>query len=445
MTQNTKNKIATILLTFLVNCTTLAQNDNLNYTKEFNTIFEKVSKEYVEEVDKQKMTDSAINGMLTSLDPHSYYFTDDELQDFISQTEGQFGGIGVEIMYEDGAIKIISPIDDLPADKAGIKAGDYIISVEDELVKILGFNKAVKKMRGEPGTKVKLKIAREGLNLPMDLELIREIVKIKAVKFKNDNNIAYVRISTFNENTIDELKKAFNELTQKTKLEGIILDLRNNPGGLMDQAIKVTEYFIESGTIVSTKGRNASNNSTFLANIFSDKAPKINTVVLINSGSASASEIVAGALQDHKRAIILGTKSFGKSSVQTFVKLNERSGMKLTTAKYYTPKERCIQAEGIEPDIKVESAKVEYSNPEDEDKKFFEKSYQNHLKGSKETKKEQSDEALEKSKKTESKSKDTKEELSDLYKKDYQYARAFDLLKSLNIISKNLNIISNKQ
>jgi carboxyl-terminal processing protease len=445
MTQNTKNKIATILLTFLVNCTTLAHNDNLNYTKEFNTIFEKVSKEYVEEVDKQKMTDSAINGMLTSLDPHSYYFTDDELQDFISQTEGQFGGIGVEIMYEDGAIKIISPIDDLPADKAGIKAGDYIISVEDELVKILGFNKAVKKMRGEPGTKVRLKIAREGLNLPMDLEITREIVKIKAVKFKNDNNIAYVRISTFNENTIDELKKAFNELTQKTKLEGIILDLRNNPGGLMDQAIKVTEYFIESGTIVSTKGRNASNNSTFSANIFADKAPKINTVVLINSGSASASEIVAGALQDHKRAIILGTKSFGKGSVQTFVKLNERSGMKLTTAKYYTPKERCIQAEGIEPDIKVELAKVEYSNPEDEDKKFFEKSYQNHLKGSKETKKEQSDGASEKSKKTESKSKDTKEELSDLYKKDYQYARAFDLLKSLNIISKNLNIISNKQ
>jgi carboxyl-terminal processing protease len=262
--------------------------------------------------------------MLTSLDPHSYYFTDDELQEFINQTEGQFGGIGVEIIYEGGAIKIISPIDDLPAYKAGIKAGDYIISVEGKLIKNLGVNKAIKNMRGEPGTKVKIEILREGMKTPQELELTREIVKIKAVKFKNDDNIAYVRISTFNENTISELKKAFNELNKTNpNLDGIILDLRNNPGGLLDQAIKVTEYFIESGTIVYTKGRHPSNNSTFSANVFAQKAPKINMAVLINSGSASASEIVAGALQDYRRAIILGTKSFGKGSVQIFFKLNE--------------------------------------------------------------------------------------------------------------------------
>jgi len=400
--------------------------------KQFDAIFDKINKDYVEEPSKQKMIDSAINGMLTSLDPHSYYFTDDELQDFINQTEGYFGGIGVEIIYEDGAIKVISPIEDLPADKAGIKAGDYIISVDEETIKNLGFYKAVKKMRGGPGTKVKLKIIREGMNSPLELELTRDIVKIKAVKFKDDNNIAYVRITTFNENTIKELKNAFTELKKNPALEGIVLDLRNNPGGLMDQAVKVSEYFINSGKIVSTKGRNAVNNSVFSANPFSDKAPKVNMVTLINSGSASASEIVAGALQDHKRSIILGTKSFGKGSVQTFVILNERAGLKFTTSKYYTPNDRCIQAEGIEPDIKVEMAKIEYPDPSDESKKFFEKSYKNHIKGTKPEEKKQDDA------KTKDSIKSEQSEMSELYKKDYQYARAFDLLKSLNIIA-NVN------
>jgi carboxyl-terminal processing protease len=439
MKKFSKNNIIAFLIYCLIGSSACAQNENANYLKQFSDIFDKVSKEYVQEPDKQKMIDAALNGMLTSLDPHSYYFTDEELTEFLSQTEGQFGGIGVEIIYEDGAIKIIAPIEDLPADKAGIKAGDYIVSVDDELVKNLGFNKAIKKMRGDPGTKVKIKVVREGLNIPLDLEITREIVKIKAVKFKNDNNIAYIRITTFNKNTIDELKTAFNEITKSSpKLEGIILDLRNNPGGLMDQAIKVTDYFIDSGTIVSTRGRNPANNLISSANIFSTKAPKLNIVVLINSGSASASEIVAGALQDHGRGIIMGTKSFGKGSVQNFVELNARAGMKITTAKYYTPKGRCIQAEGIEPDIKVETAKVEYASPEDEDKKIFEKSYKNHLKGVNEDNKESSGKksGLEKAKTLQQlEPKSSKEELSDLYKKDYQYARAFDLLKSLNIIS----------
>lgn len=436
--------ICCILLTTQIACA--AENNkaenNENYLEQFNNIFEKINKEHVQKPEQQKMIDAALNGMLTSLDPHSYYFTDDELQDFINQTEGQFGGLGVEIIYEEGAIKVISPIDDLPAHKAGIKSGDYIISVEGQSIKSLGFNKAIKNMRGDAGTKVKIEIFREGAPAPQEFELIREIVKIKAVKFKIDNNIAYVRISTFNENTISELKKTFNELRQTNPhLDGIILDLRNNPGGLLDQAIKVSEYFIESGMIVETKGRLPSNNLSFSANVFAQKAPKVNMIVLINSGSASASEIVAGALQDYSRAIILGTKSFGKGSVQIFFKLSERAGMKLTTAKYYTPKGRCIQAEGIIPDIIVEAAKIEYPDAKSEANKFFEKSYPNHLKSAKEKNAEKN--AKNKSGKSKYIEKDTQDSLkesSDMYKNDYQYSRAFDLLKALKILSQQKNL-----
>lgn len=454
MIRSTKALIIFILITLNVNCTaapitgknphetsasfklsteknTSFHSEKLHkYKKQLDDLFEKIYKEYVEEPDKQKMVDAAINGILTVLDPHSYYLTDEALSDFINQAiEGHFGGIGVEIIYEDGAIKIIAPIDDLPAQKAGIKAGDYIVSVNDESVKNLGFHKAFYKMRGEPGTKVKLTIIREGANQPIELTITRELVKIKSVKYKNDRNIAYVRISTFNENTINELKKAFTDLKKDSKLEGIVLDLRNNPGGLLDQGIKVAEYFIDSGVVVSTRGRIASTDAIFTSNIFADKAPKLNMVTLINSGSASASEIVAGALQDHARSIIMGSKSFGKGSVQSLIRIDERSAIKLTTAKYYTPKGRSIQAEGINPDIIVEMAKVEYQNPEEADKKkFFEKSYTNHLKGDGNNKTPE--------KKADA-NKDDKNSLSEMYKTDYQYARAYDLLKALNIIQSN--------
>jgi len=396
--------------------------ENLTYIEQFTNVFEKISKEYVEEPNKQKLLDGALNGMLSSLDPHSQYFTEEDLQDFITKNEGKFGGIGVEIIYEEGVIKVISTLDDLPAEKAGIKSGDYIIAVEGEAVKILGFNKAVKNMRGLPGSKVKLTVVKMDSKTPQEMELTREIVKTKAVKYSRDNNVGYLRLATFNENSADELKAAVNSLTQQGGLEGLILDLRNNPGGPLDQAIKITEYFIESGIIVSTEGRDKTNNKIYLANSFAKKAPKLNIVVLINSGSASASEIVAGALQEHKRAIILGTKSFGKASVQTFLKLNEHSGMKLTTAKYYTPNGKCIQAEGIQPDIVVEVAKVDYLKFDD-DKKFFEKSYQNHLAGDKKTTNKKLGE-------------ETVLEMSERYKKDYQYARAFDLIRALKIISR---------
>jgi carboxyl-terminal processing protease len=439
------NKIKLFIICCILVATTAAcaaennkAENSKNHIEQFKSIFDKINKEHVQEPEQQKMIDAALSGMLSSLDPHSYYFTDEELQDFINQTEGQFGGIGIEIIYEEGAIKIISPIDDLPAYKADIKAGDYIISVGGQLIKTLGFNKAVKSMRGEPGTKVKIEIFREGWQAAKEFELTREIVKIKAVKFKIDDNIAYVRISTFNENTISELKKTFNQIKQTNPyLDGIVLDLRNNPGGLLDQAIKVSEYFIESGVIVETKGRRPANNLSFSANVFVQKAPKVNMVALINSGSASASEIVAGALQDYSRAIILGTKSFGKGSVQIFFKLNERSGMKLTTSKYYTPKGRCIQAEGILPDIIVEAAKVEYSDVKNESSKFFEKSYLNHLKGNN----EKDDESNQK--KIKAKEKDQQnatKEASEIYKNDYQYARAFDLLKALKIFSQQKNL-----
>lgn len=395
--------------------------DNLNYIEQFINVFERISREYVEEPNKQKLLDGALNGMLSCLDPHSQYFTDEELQDFITKNEGKFGGIGVEIIYDDGVIKIISALDDLPAEKAGINSGDYIIAVEGKLVRDLGFGKSVKNMRGEPGSKVKLTVIKQDSKMPQEIEITREIIKTKAVRYSKDNNIGYVRISTFNENSADELKAAIASLTGQDKLDGLILDLRNNPGGPLDQAIKITEYFIESGIIVSTEGRDKTNNKVYLANSFAKKAPKLNMVVLINSGSASASEIVAGALQEHKRAIILGTKSFGKASVQTFAKLNERSGMKLTTAKYYTPNGKCIQAEGIHPDIVVEVAKVDYLKFDD-DKKFFEKSYQNHLSGDKKATVKKSGE-------------ETNIETSERYKKDYQYARAFDLIRALKIIS----------
>ena len=404
------------------------------YFKQFQDVFQIIEKDYMQVPNRQEMTDEAINGMLRSLDPYSGYFTDDDLAFFITHTDGEFGGIGIEIIYDNGAIKIITPIDDLPAYKAGILAGDYIVGVNGQLVSNLGFNKSVKEMRGEPGTKLNLLIVKSDENVTKEIELTREIVKIQPIKYEIEESttagIGYVRIVAFNHQTSTELKKAITEITQKLKknnkeLQGIILDVRNNPGGLFDQAVAVCEYFLEHGDIVSVKGRNDKNNATISAGRFVTKGPKVPMVVLINSGTASAAEIVAGALQDHKRAIVVGTTSFGKGLVQTFTQINKRAAVKLTTAKYYTPNGRSINAKGIEPDIYIENAKVEFAEKEEQNKSFTNSSVKSYLK------KYNTEE------KTDNKIADEPEKhlMSDKYKKDYQYARAYDLIRGLIINS----------
>lgn len=419
-----------------------------NYYKQFKDAFDRVNRDYVQVPDSQKMTDAAINGMLMSLDPHSSYLTDEDLEDFENQIEGEFGGIGVEVTFENGAIKVISPIDDLPAYKAGIKAGDYIIGVNGDFIHTIGFNKAVREMRGNPGTKVKLLVVKDEENKPKEVELTREIVKIKPVKTSLENEgIAYVRISTFNKHTFDELKIAFKKLKNeaKTGIKGIILDIRNNPGGPLKQAAMVSEYFIDSGVIVTTKGRRGVDDSVWTSSKFVEKAPEVPMIVIINGGSASASEIVAGALQYHRRALIVGTKSFGKGSVQTYERISPRAGMKLTTAKYYTPSGRSIQAEGIEPDMIIEPAKVEYSDQKFEEKRFSEASLKNYLKN--DDKKELATENIwnkdnkaiagadKESQKNNKNTQEEKKRPSELYLKDYQFARAYDLIRGL-ILSK---------
>jgi carboxyl-terminal processing protease len=439
--------------------------DNQFYYKRFQEVFEKVDKDYVKEPDKQKMLDAALTGMLSALDPHSSYFNEEDYDDFVNHIKGEFGGIGVEIVPDGGVIKIISPIDDLAADKAGIKAGDYIIAVGDDTVASLGFNKAVKKLRGDPGTKVKLSVLSEGASKAKDYELTREIVKIKAVKSKLDGDVAYLRLVTFNEHTISELKAAMKKILAEAKkpLKGMILDLRNNPGGPMDQAEFVSEYFINSGLIVTTEGRNGENKSSHSASKFVAKAPDLPMVALINGGSASSSEIVAGALQDHKRAVVLGTQSFGKGSVQLFTPMPGSTAIKITIAKYYTPNGREIQAKGITPDIIAEQAKVEYPKSNPEDKRFSEAALRNYLKGSEDDKQkdenkgddkddknknkqdikgkdvdsknsESKDKDLNNKKDTKNKkdkkgdAKDQEPEMSEMYKNDYQYSRAYDLI-----------------
>ncbi len=407
------------------------------YYKQFQQVFERIKKDYVHEPDRQKMTDAAINGMLTALDPHSCLLSDENLEDFINHTKGEFGGIGVEVMFDNGAIKIISPIDDLPAYRAGIKPGDYIVEVNNESVSNLGFHKAIKEMRGEPGTKVKLLVLKENENKSTEVELTRELVKIKPIKSHLEKgNVAYIRIVTFNESTTVELRKHLKNLEDKAKgnIKGIVLDLRNNPGGLLNQAVSVGEVFIESGVIVSTKGRISSSNDVYTASKFAAKAPKVPMVVIINSGSASASEIIAGSLQDHKRAIIMGTKSFGKASVQTLINIDKRSAFKLTTAQYFTPHGRSIQAEGIEPDIIVEQASIDYPKGKANEKRFSESSLKNYLKNDQELAKNKPEDKPSETANIEAKK--DEEAFSELYKKDYQYARACDLVVGLSMNKK---------
>lgn len=327
----------------------------------FGDVFERVRAQYVEPVTDEQLVENAINGMLTALDPHSSYLDDDDYADMQVQTRGEFGGLGIEVSMENGFVKVVSPIDDTPAYRAGVKAGDYITHLDGEQVMGLTLSQAVDRMRGKVGTVIKLTIAREGADEPLEINIARDVIRIQSVRSRVEGeDVGYIRVTTFNQNTEEGVKKAIADIKTKLggKVTGYVLDLRNNPGGLLDQAIAVSDVFLDKGEIVSTRGRNEQDTKRDNATPgdMTDGKP---IVVLINSGSASASEIVAGALQDHRRAILLGTKSFGKGSVQTVIPLPGHGAMRLTTARYYTPSGRSIQAEGIEPDIAVEQAKIE--------------------------------------------------------------------------------------
>jgi carboxyl-terminal processing protease len=340
--------------------TAKSNSDTYRQLNLFAEVFERVRSDYVEEVSDETLVESAINGMLSSLDPHSSYLNAKNFQDMQVQTRGEFGGLGIEVTMENGLVKVVSPIDDTPAAKAGLKPNDYITHLDGEPVAGLTLPEAVEKMRGPVNSEIKLTIRREGKD-PFDVSLTRAVVKIQSVKSHLEgDNIGYIRITSFSEQTDSGLESAIKSLKQQAgnKLIGYVLDLRNNPGGLLDQAIAVSDAFLERGEIVSTLGRRPDDAQRYNAKP-GDIASGLPMVVLINGGSASASEIVAGALQDHKRAILLGTKSFGKGSVQTIIPLPGHGAMRLTTARYYTPSGRSIQAKGIEPDIYVEPAKIE--------------------------------------------------------------------------------------
>jgi len=342
----------------------------------FGDIFERIRSQYVEKVDERKLIEAAINGMLTSLDPHSSYLSPDAADEMRVQTRGEFGGLGIEVTQEEGFVKVVSPIDDTPADAAGIEAGDFITHVDGESVLGLTLNEAVDLMRGPVGSEIVITVVREGEAEPFDVSIIRDTIEIKAVRARLERDAVVVRITTFNDQTYKNLENDMFEQIEAAggidKVSGVVLDLRNNPGGLLTQAIKVSDAFLDRGEIVSTRGRNPEDGERFNATE-GDITNGLPIVVLINGGSASASEIVAGALQDHHRAIVVGTKSFGKGSVQTVMPLRGDGAMRLTTARYYTPSGRSIQALGISPDILVpqprRSAKAEEEEVGDEAKR----------------------------------------------------------------------------
>ena len=356
-----KFKKFVILIFFFVasNLSYAADNEisEYDYLKFLGESIEKIKSDYVEHVDNKEIVESAINGILSSLDPHSSFLNAKSLNDMKVQTKGEFGGLGIEVTMENGFVKVISPIDNTPAYKAGVKSGDYITHLDKTSVIGLTLDEAVGKMRGPIGSKIKITIGRKNQE-PFDLVIKRDVIKITSVRSRLEKDVGYVRITTFSEQTNKSTKEAVKKILKNKNLKGFVLDLRNNPGGLLEQAVAISDLFLEQGEIVSTRGRDSENPETYKAKP-GDVINGLPLVVLINSGSASASEIVAGALQDHKRAIILGTQSFGKGSVQTIIPVNPFGALRMTTAKYFTPSGRSIQKKGIAPDIIVEAAKVE--------------------------------------------------------------------------------------
>ena len=321
----------------------------------FGDVFERVRADYVEPTDDAKLVENAINGMLTSLDPHSSYMTPKTFRDMQVQTRGEFGGLGIEVTMENGVVKVVTPIDDTPASRAGLRPNDYITHIDGTQILGMTLSDAVDKMRGQVNTDVLLTVVRKGVDEPFEVKLTRDIITIKSVKYNREGDIGYIRITSFNEQTADLLDDAIMDLTKQigaSRLRGFIVDLRNNPGGLLDQAISVSDEFMDGGEIVSTRGRHPEDTQRYNARS-GDVTSGRPVIVLLNGGSASASEIVAGALQDHRRATILGTRSFGKGSVQTIIPLGSDGALRLTTARYYTPSGRSIQAKGIDPDIVV--------------------------------------------------------------------------------------------
>src|SRR5687768_13785749 len=333
-----------------------ANSDTYKQLNLFGDVFDRVRADYVEVPEDEMLIENAINGMLAGLDPHSSYMNAKRFQEMQVQTRGEFGGLGIEVTMENGIVKVISPIDDTPASKAGILANDLIVEIDGQQVQGLTLEQAVDKMRGKVNTPITLTIVREGKTEPFDVKLIRDLIRLKAVKFELEgNDVGYIRISSFSEQTQEGLDAALAELKSRSSgnLKGYIIDLRNNPGGLLDQAISVSDSFLDRGEVVSTRGRHADETQRFGAQK-GDLSGAKPVVILINGGSASASEIVAGALQDHKRATVIGTRSFGKGSVQTIIPLGSQGALRLTTARYYTPAGRSIQAKGIDADIEIE-------------------------------------------------------------------------------------------
>lgn len=420
------------------------KNDTFALLQLFGDVFDRVRSDYVEETKDADLIEAAINGMLTSLDPHSGYMNEKAFKEMQVQTKGEFGGLGIEVTMENGLVKVITPIDDTPAFKAGIKAGDFIAQINDESVMGMALSEAVERMRGKVDSKVKLTILREDTTEPLEKELTRAVIKIKSARGRAEgDDIAYLRITQFNEQTTELMQSSFSQIKKDLPhLRGVVLDLRNNPGGLLDQAVSVSDAFLKQGEIVSTRERDPNNTKRYSARSGDEIVPDdLPVVVLINNGSASASEIVAGALQDQKRAIVMGTKSFGKGSVQTVIPLTEHGAMRLTTARYYTPSGHSIQAKGITPDIVVEQAKIE---PVKGDKMRLEADLRKRLENLEDMKEKKAEEQPKEQPKQNDKEpdKDTKKKDKDKdnirrgdidAEQDFQLQRAFDLLRAVHV------------
>ena len=354
--------IVIFLICFLFINKSFAETDKSIYEKIdlFSDVLSKIDKEYVEEINQTEVMDAAINGVLQSLDPYSAYMSPEVFDEMQTETSGQFGGLGIEVSMEYGVVKVISPIDNSPASRVGVKAGDYIVKINDIQVQGKTLTEAVELMRGPVGSDIEITVRRKGVKKSIIFTITREIIKIESVKSKYiDDGIGYLRLTAFNENSGDQIKNKIKEFNKKKNLKGYILDLRNNPGGLLSQAIKITDYFLENGEIVSTKGRKASENRKFFAKK-GDLTNGKTLIVLINYGSASASEIVAGALKDHKRAILVGENSYGKGSVQSIIPLKNKGAIRLTISKYYLPSGESISEVGVTPDIEVEESSDDF-------------------------------------------------------------------------------------
>ena len=425
-----KKLLFTILLVFITSKLTVANTEEekevdvlpLNEIRTFTEIFSKIKDDYVESINDKKLLENAIRGMLQGLDPHSAYLDKEAYRELQEGTSGKFGGLGIEVGYEDGFVKVISPIDDTPAQRAGVKAGDLIIKLDGKSVKGISLMEAVKMMRGKPGSEIVLTILREGKEKPFNLTVVRDVITVKNIKTETiEPGFMYIRISNFQIHTVNNMRKSLKKLKNENtdNLKGLVLDLRNNPGGLLNAAVGVSDLFLNNGLIVYTEGRIKDSKLKFTAKP-TEVFKNIPIVVLVNGGSASASEIVAGALQDHKRAIIMGERTFGKGSVQTILPMSDETALKLTTARYYTPSGRSIQASGIEPDMIVKNIQFNVINSNNMNNGLIkEADLSGHLDN------EISENNIDIDKKTESN--------SSLAENDYQLYEAINVLKGLSI------------